>query len=498
MFSRYRCGKRAAWQVAPACPEARGPGLSKPDDVSIKLEPAVATRASVRCSRVLALACAAALVPWAATPALAATGSGYGTWSVLGGTGTMSIPVAGFPSAAFHTTSSTAPVQSGQSAFLNADTPVGARYGSSRGKQYVNLRTALSGSPSVTTLAFDRPTPAGTWAFTLGDVDADRVEVHALGADGAPLSPAQLGWQGAFNYCQGTPKPSTCVGPGPFNDMPVWEPGSSTLVGSGTDTSGASGWFQPTVPVSSVTLTFSVQTGIPIYQLWTSALSADISGRVGSACGTPPSGAVLTLLRPDGSTVRDPDGDPVTAVTGADGGYTFTGVAAGAYRVSLDAPAGYSPAKPVAAADTTGARDDTGVDFQLGCTTIDEPDNPPIVTPDDGPVTIVTPPGPGPSRNSHPAVVDPPEHGTVRRDGHNTLIYTPNPGFTGTDVFVYKYTNRHGQTVRVTARIRVRHALAATGADAALPTVGLVGGGLVAVGGLLTGSVRVRRRRRGV
>jgi len=468
--------------------------ITKADEVSIKPETPAATRAPRRYSRVLALACAAALVPWAATAAQAASGSAYGTWSVAGGSGTMRIPVDGFPSAAFRTSSSGVLVGTGLSAFLNTDTPVGARYGSSRGRAYVNLRTAVGGAPSVSTLSFERPTPAGTWAFTLGDVDADRVEVQARGADGTPLTATQLGWQGAFNYCQGTPKPATCTGPGPFNDLPVWEPRGSTLVGNGADTSGASGWFQPLVPVSSITLTFSVQTGIPIYQLWTSALAADISGRVRSDCGSP-SGLRLTLLRPDGSTVDGADGAPLTAVTGADGDYSFPDVAPGDYRVSLRAPQGYRPSSAVAAADTTGARNDTDVDFRLSCTTIAAPVTPPIDAPDDGPVAIVTPPGPGPSRNSHPVVLEPPTHGSVRQGGHNTLIYLPNPGFTGVDTFTYAYTNSRGQRVVTKVRIRVRRALAATGADAALPMVGLLGAGLVAAGALLAGAARGRRRR---
>ena len=452
-------------------------------------------RAAVRCSRALALACAVALVPWTASPALAASGAAYGNWSVLGGAGTMRIPVAGFPTAHVHSTSSSVLVGSGNSAFLNAGTPVGARYGSSRGRPYLNLRTAPGGGASVTTLSFDRPTPAGSWAFTLGDVDADRVHVQARAADGTPLSADQLGWQGAFNYCQGSPRPSTCTGPGPFDDMPVWHPDSGSLVGNGTDTGGASGWFQPRVPVSSVTLTFRVLSGIPIYQVWTSALSTDVSGRVSADCGIP-SGLGLTLRRADGSTVDHPDGTPLTATTGADGHYAFHDVAPGDYRVSLRADEGYRPARAERAADTTGGADATGVDFRLSCTPITAPNPPPLDAPDDGPVTIVTPPGPGPSGHSHPTVTDPPAHGTVHRAGHNTLVYTPEPGFAGMDVFTYRYTNQRGQQVTTKVRIRVRHALADTGADPALPAIGLAGGGLVAGGALLRGGATARRRRR--
>ncbi|MFC1437490.1 Ig-like domain-containing protein [Streptacidiphilus sp. N1-10] len=162
-------------------------------------------------------------------------------------------------------------MRSGNSAFLGSSTPVGARYGSSQGHPYVNLRTAAGGKPSTTTLTFDHPTPANKWAFVLGDVDADTIKVSARGADGKALTTGQLGWKGAFNYCVNTPKPSTCTGSGPFTDKPVWNSGRATLVGRGGDTSGASGWFQPTVPITRLTLVFSVQTGIPIYQLWTVA-----------------------------------------------------------------------------------------------------------------------------------------------------------------------------------------------------------------------------------
>ena len=136
------------------------------------------------------------------------------------------------------------------------------------------------------------------------------------------------------------------------------------------------------------------------------------------------------------------------------------------------------------------------MDFRLRCTTISRPAEPPLDAPEGGTVTIVTPPGPGPSGDSHPEAVERPDHGTVVPGGHNTLVYSADPGFTGTDSFVYTYIDRHGQTVRVPVRVRVREALADTGADAALPTVGLAGAGLVAVGALLTGAGRARRRRR--
>ncbi len=115
-----------------------------------------------------------------------------------------------------------------------------------------------TGLTAAITFTFDTPTPAGTWAFALGDVDAEEITVLATASDGTTaLSAAELGWQGGFNYTTS----STLV--------PTWNPSTRVLTGAtGTDTSGETGWFAPTVDVKTVTLTQESLVGFPTYQVW--------------------------------------------------------------------------------------------------------------------------------------------------------------------------------------------------------------------------------------
>ncbi|SFE76765.1 hypothetical protein SAMN05216251_105128 [Actinacidiphila alni] len=381
----------------------------------------------------LAAATAALVIPLTAGVA-AAAGSSYGTWSTGG---TLHVPVTGFPDATWTTNSNTPSTPSGASTFLNDSTPFGAAYGSSRGQNYLALRSAPGGADSTTTVTFAAATPVG-WGFTLGDVDADTVRVSATGPGGVPLTTAQLGFQSSFNYCQGTPKPSSCTGSGPFTDQPTWDAGSATLVGSGTDTSGGAGWFRPTVPVTSLTMTFHVLTGIPIYQVWMAAPSADISGRVVSDCGIPP-GTEVRLRTATGAAVTDSSGQPVTAAVDADGGYSFSDVGTARYRVELPVPAGYTASGPTSrTADTTNG-DVEGADFRIGCTP--EPEPPVVVPENSGPVVIPIIPERDPDT---PVIVpEPPDHGTVDVEGDH-LVYTPDKGYTGTDSFIYEVTTKDG------------------------------------------------------
>lgn len=202
----------------------------------------------------------------------------YADWTLAGAsgawTGTVGFPGTAMPSGTFASTSG-APTSlaSGATTFLGAQTPFGMKYGSSVDKPYALLRQAGAGVPSVTTFTFAGPTPTSDWAFALGDIDADLVTVAAFGPGGVPVPTASLGWKSAFNYCQNTPKPAGCVGPGPFPDLPTWNPVTSTLMGSGPDTFGAAGWFEPTVPITTLTLTFAAQSGIPVYQVWMASMT---------------------------------------------------------------------------------------------------------------------------------------------------------------------------------------------------------------------------------
>ncbi|MBS2533252.1 hypothetical protein KGQ20_10750 [Catenulispora sp. NF23] len=225
-----------------------------------------------------ALACGAAGLALAATApaALAAGHSYYASFDFAGES--VTDPAVNFPPTQI-TTDSTAPSQaSGQSAFLNGSTPFAQVFGSSQGKPYALLRSAKGLNPSTTVLHFDRPLVPGSWGFALGDVDAEKVRVNAYDAAGDQVPTSALGFQGSFNYCQGTPLPSSCGGT-PSTDEPNWDPGSAYLVGNVADTNGASGWFRPTARITTLELYSVVQTGIPAYQFWLAALDQPPAAR---------------------------------------------------------------------------------------------------------------------------------------------------------------------------------------------------------------------------
>src|SRR6478735_7791308 len=104
---------------------------------------------------------------------------------------------------------------------------------------------------------------------------------------------------GGFNYCAVCPGPS-CTGDA--GDVATWDPVTGQVLGNaaGVDTSGASGWFRPTVPVTSLTVLFAQRTGFPVYQTWFASLARDVSGVVdlvdgdGAPTGVV-AGATLTL-----------------------------------------------------------------------------------------------------------------------------------------------------------------------------------------------------------
>ena len=270
--------------------------------------------------------------------AVAASVQAYAVWTVQGANpswnGTTAVAnVAGLPAATFTTNSLTPEVVGGASNWLGPSTPFGEVFGSSQNKQYLSVANTTSQAPSTTTLTFASPTPlqvAGSgWGFALGDVDADTVRVTATAVGGGALTAAQLGWQSSFNYCNVSPKPGGCP-VGVSTDEPVWDPSTQTLVGNGSDTGGAAGWFRPTVAVETLTLEFTRLTGFPNFQLWIAAAGdLQVAGTVvqsidGTVTG-PVAGAEVALLDGQGDPVTVA-GVPLTATTGPDGTYVFDGL----------------------------------------------------------------------------------------------------------------------------------------------------------------------------
>lgn len=305
----------------------------------------------------LRLAAAAAIVAsivGGAAPASAAEDvGGYADWTMDGSgnayTGTMTLP-GNFPAASFTSDArAVSQLNSGNSTWLPDDTPFGEVFGDSRGQRYPNLRPYADrpGAPSTTTFSFDSPTPAKDWGFTLGDIDADTVEVSATDADGNPVPVTDLGFQGGFNYCDASPRSNACSGTTEYQ-VPTWVPGgtSGQLVGDGVDKVGSSGWFRPTVAIKTLTFSFTRLSGFPVYQTWFARLpkpvdppdepdepgdgnqDGDGDGDGGSGDGGPGGDGVA-----NGPDSGDRPSLPITGgnpLTGAAAGLTLIAVGAGA------------------------------------------------------------------------------------------------------------------------------------------------------------------------
>jgi hypothetical protein len=270
-------------------------------------------------------------------------------------------PAAGFPATSWVTNSATTRIPSGDSAYLGASTGFGQTFGSGRAQPYLYLSPAASG-PSTTTITFAAAPPAG-WGFAVGDIDADFVEVVPRDASNAVLPGSVLGAQDTggtplLNYCNNSPKPSSC-GAGPFTDAPLWYPNGTTIgataystplvVGNVTDTSGAYDWFLPNTAVRSLTFIFHVQSGFPIFQVWLAALAtaSTITGSVDAVGGGPvPAGTDVDLEQANGSPILDIQGNPVEVPVNPDGSYSLT-AEEGNYEVAFTVPSGDDPIPPV-------------------------------------------------------------------------------------------------------------------------------------------------------
>lgn len=322
------------------------------------------------------LSTAAVIVGVAALPASAATTTRWAEFTELAGaagaqTGSLTLDIGAFPTATIATDAGTrnAGVVQGASTWLSPSTPVGAKYGTSRNQDYLNLPATTSNSPSTTTYTFDTATPTAGWALVLGDIDADAVRVSATTATGAAVPVAQLNYRGGFNYCSNSVagEPS-CTGSA--TDVPSWDPATATLTGNdgAADTSGAAGWFEPTAAIKSLTFTFTSRSGLPIFQTWFTGRARDISGSVASTAdgGSAYEGATVTLT--------DTNGDAVATTTSdASGSYAFPGyTAAPGYTVAVEVPAGWTANGPTSRGVDLSTQDAANLNFELA---------PPVVAP---------------------------------------------------------------------------------------------------------------------
>lgn len=206
----------------------------------------------------ISLVIAAALVGlgFGAATVGATTTSEYASYTAGATTGSVSF-VGNFPSATF--TSQRTVGGPFSSAVLSATTPFGAVFGSSSGYTYIAPTSPSISGTAATVFTFASATPATGFGFTLGDIDAESVTISATTTGGVPVTAAELGYQSSFNYTGGA-------------DVPTWNAGTSSLIGNTADTSGASGWFSPTVPLETLTFASSTLSGSPQYQVWMAAL----------------------------------------------------------------------------------------------------------------------------------------------------------------------------------------------------------------------------------
>ncbi|MCU1526431.1 MAG: hypothetical protein JWP75_194 [Frondihabitans sp.] len=304
------------------------------------------TRLRFTATAVLALALGATLAGITASSANAAEINSYGTFTLSGParayTGTMTLP-GGFPETTFTSTSRQATIVSGASTWQAPSTPPGAVYGSSQGRPYLNQRPNADNttSPAITTYTFATPSPASGWSFVLGDIDADQATITATDANGSSVPVSALGFQSVFNYCHKTGGPS-CDSAN-VNDVPSWNPATATLTGNiaASDTEGASGWFSPTVPLKTLTITYQQRSGLPVYQTWFATKTFAPSGVV-SVNGKPYGGAALTVTDASGAIVG-------TTTSNGDGSWSLPGlVSASGYHVSVGTPPGATAATPLA------------------------------------------------------------------------------------------------------------------------------------------------------
>ncbi|WP_439691538.1 MSCRAMM family protein [Curtobacterium sp. SP.BCo] len=305
-----------------------------------------------------------------ATSASAAPAGHWGTFTLSGSsknyTGTMTLP--GFPDTTFTSNSRQSTVISGASTWQGPSTGPGTAYGSSRGNTYINQRpntdSPNAAAASTTIYTFDGPTPGNSsWSFVLGDIDADQARISATVQGGAAATAAQLGYQSSYNSCSavstgGWSCPADPGGVPAGQDTPTWDAATQTLTGNAAanDTSGATAWFTPTVPLETLTITYQQRSGFPVYQTWFANRTAGISGTA-TLDGTPIPGATVTVTAPRGTVY--------TATTAADGTYSFPELPViGGYTVAITPPPNAEgPSSKPASLNTAPGGADEVVDF---------------------------------------------------------------------------------------------------------------------------------------
>lgn len=131
---------------------------------------------------------------------------------------------------------------------------------------HISLKSRGDGTPLVENSAeiiFPTPVPAGTLAMNLVDVDAEVVVIEMFNGATA-LSGSEINYKGSYNA-------STSA----VENDPTWDATTTTLSGVGTDTTDQAAWFNPTQPVTRITLDFPDQqnmTALSVVYVWFAAI----------------------------------------------------------------------------------------------------------------------------------------------------------------------------------------------------------------------------------
>lgn len=256
-----------------------------------------------------------------------APNTGYATYTAAvpnGAEGSISM-TAGFGNITYESLgSSSVTIPGGTSAIQTLATPFGAFVGlSSVNQQYINTKMTSSGV-ATNTYKFATNTPNnGKWAFSLGDLDAETIQVTATLANGSPATAAQIGFQSQYNYND----PTSTVYP-----LTVTQSGNTITLDdpacpAACDTVGIAAWFTPTASLSYLSIRATGKSGFPVYQTWFATQYKKISGGVDVNPANPPTSQ--TLIPPISLDLIDNSTGLVVAETTSsttDGSWTFPAV----------------------------------------------------------------------------------------------------------------------------------------------------------------------------
>lgn len=161
-------------------------------------------------------------------------------------------------------------------------------------------------------------------------MDSDLATVSATGTDGLPVSAAALGVKGAFNFCDASPRSSSCSGLSDPYDLPGW----------------------------SITLEVERQSGFPVVNVWLVSLARGVSGPV-TLDGVPSSGQTVEVVAPDGRVVA-------SVSTREDGSWTVPDlVATDGWHARVVVPVGTEAGGPTSLPVDLSQTDAVDVDFLL-------------------------------------------------------------------------------------------------------------------------------------